>query len=500
MCEHDAAITALGEALTVAERQESRGRSPEDGGLRRPWCYALARWSCLRHLGEQRDGLGSTAYTAPDLTEAARAHRRRELAALAWPEAAGTAPEQREALELAVRHGLSAREVGAVLARSPEAASSLLAGAACEVERTRAALTVVEWGGCSAVSRLAGEDRALLGTALHQELVRHIDECADCRRTAERAMAGVSWPGTAPVTAALTVLEAPRPAVQAAVMAARRARFLHSPRFDKSGFPLDIRERTARRERLRSKAVTTTVVATVVAAPVLALWAAYRGAPTTGEPGDGPVSAAERDKGSDSDSLPYENAGRPGSASPHGRGDGVSVKVDGSSGERKGGDRQPGGARLTVEARSAGQDTVLTLTAGRQAVRWSVVADASWLRLSRSAGELGPGERATVRVSVVDGLEPAGAWAAHLRVAPGGAVVTLRGRGVGSSSAPAPPSSPSPPAESEPTPSSPPSQKPPPSDGPSSPPPPGDDEPSSPPPSDPPSPTPTLSQPAPARG
>ena len=49
------------------------------------------------------------------------------------------------------------------------------------------------------------------------------------------------------------------------------------------------------------------------------------------EPGDGPVSAAERDEGSDSDSLPYENAGRPGSASPHGRGDGVSVKVDGSS-------------------------------------------------------------------------------------------------------------------------------------------------------------------------
>ncbi|MDC7337580.1 hypothetical protein PQR15_15100 [Streptomyces lydicus] len=45
------------------------------------------------------------------------------------------------------------------------------------------------------------------------------------------------------------------------------------------GAPTD---RAARRRRLRARALTTTVVATVVAAPVLALWAAYRGAPATG--------------------------------------------------------------------------------------------------------------------------------------------------------------------------------------------------------------------------
>ena len=56
-----------------------------------------------------------------------------------------------------------------------------------------------------------GRRPLLLGTALRRELVRHVDECPQCRRAAERAMAGVSWPGTAPAAAALAVLEAPAP-------------------------------------------------------------------------------------------------------------------------------------------------------------------------------------------------------------------------------------------------------------------------------------------------
>ena len=58
---------------------------------------------------------------------------------------------------------------------------------------------------------------------------------------------------------------------------------------------MDVKDRGARRDRLRSRAVTTTVVATVVAAPVLALWAAYRGAPLTGESDGATISAADRD-------------------------------------------------------------------------------------------------------------------------------------------------------------------------------------------------------------
>ncbi|WP_180931366.1 sigma-70 family RNA polymerase sigma factor [Streptomyces sp. AJS327] len=493
MCEHEAAITALGEALALAERQRARGRVPRDADLHRPWLYALARWTCLRRL-EECQGTGRAA-TAPDLTEADRTRRRAELAALAWPEAAGTAPEQREALELAIRHGLSSREVAAVLSQSTELATSLLAGAACEVERTRAALTVVESGGCPAVTALAGDDRLLLGSALRRELVRHVDECAACRRAAERAMAGVAWPGTAPTTGALAVLDAPRPAVRAAFAVARRARFLHSPRFDRSAFPLDAKERAARRERLRSRAVTTTVVAAVVAAPVLALWAAYRGGPSAGERRDGgAVSASEHEDRSDLDGVPYENAGRADdSASGKRKKSDLSVRVDGR--EARDADRSaaPRRGRLSVHARQSGPDTLITLTAsGSGPVRWSAVSDASWLRLSRSAGELGAGESTIVRVSLVRELEPTGAWAAHVRLGPSGAVVTVRGRGAGSQ---APPSEPTSPPEERPTPP-PPDEEPPPSED-SSPPP---QEPSEPPSSEPPPSSPTHANPAPAPG
>ncbi len=171
LCDHTAATAVLGDVLAVAERQY--GRCPDDESGRRAWLYALARWACLRELTEQRRrrqgahagrAAGRTPTAGPrseprapgaQSGPAARGdepceEHRRELALLAWPEAAGTTPEQREALELAVRHQLGTAEVAAVLGLAPQAARELLSAAACEVERTRAALAVVETGSCAA--------------------------------------------------------------------------------------------------------------------------------------------------------------------------------------------------------------------------------------------------------------------------------------------------------------------------------------------------------------
>ncbi len=275
LCDHDAATEALGAVLAVAERHEAR--CPEGEEERTSWLYALARWICLRTLTERRrgrqahrrpsaaagnatpagrppaapapgttsapGGTSSTAATdisaatsiaagtaphptrtgphavpedaitpAPAESPAAEA-RRRELATLAWPEAAGTTPEQREALELAVRHRLTPPAVASVLGLEPAAARELLAAAACEVERTRAALTVVETAGCPTVARLTGDHRVLLSATLRRELVRHVDDCPRCRRAAERVDAAGPWPGAtvAPVTARLPLVEARAP-------------------------------------------------------------------------------------------------------------------------------------------------------------------------------------------------------------------------------------------------------------------------------------------------
>lgn len=511
LCDHDEATAALGDVLALAER---RGRHlPQDPCGRRTRLYALARWSCLRRLaaaqqkrpGTHGAGRGDAGRQWPERTpEAAlpddvREHRRHELALLAWPEAAGITPEQREALELAVRHRLAPPDVAAVVGREPATTRELLASAACEVERTRVALAVVETGTCAGVAHLTGDSRMVLSPALRRELVRHVDDCPRCRRTAERAIPG-RWPGTAVTPAELPVLVAPRAALYAAMAHATRARG-DAPRFDRRGFPMDPRDRAARRDRLRTRAVTTTVVATVVAAPVLALWAAYRGTPV-GEARGG-YSAGAREHGADAldgGAGGYENAGNA-STTPgggFGRDGDVSVEVVGVTGRE-------GAAGLEVAAGHSGDTTLITLTAtGPDPVRWSASTRAPWLELSRSSGTLRPHGTVTLKVYVDHLREPSGHWTARVAITPTGSAVSIEGCGrapgtSGPGPAPAPSGTsgptpgtsdpgPSDPAPSEPTsgePSDPPSPAPPdptpgepsPSDPGGSPPPPGGGDP-----------------------
>ncbi|MFF8573382.1 hypothetical protein ACF06L_19445 [Streptomyces sp. NPDC015408] len=444
LCDHTAATDALGDVLALAQRRGNRG--PGSAQDRRAWLYALARWACLRRLTEAKQkrqsshaaGRPAGTSTSDSTTEATatdtpddktRQRHRGELARLAWPEAAGTTPEQREALELAVRHRLAAHEVAAVLGMDLAATRELLASAACEVERTRAALAVVETGTCTGVARLTGDNRYVLSAALRRELVRHVDDCPRCRRTAERAIPG-RWPGTSVTPAELPVLEAPRTALHVAMAHVPRAR-IAAPRFDRRGFPMDPKDRAARRDRLRARAVTTTVVATVVAAPVLALWAAYRGTPVVeGEDGrSSSASEAQGPDGLDGDSTGggYENAGNasttPGAGfGKNGEAD-VSVEVVSVSGA---GEK----SALSVTAGHDGDTTLVTLTAtGDAPVRWSASVGASWLYLSHSSGTLRPGESRTIRVHVDHLREPSGHWTARVAVSPAGAVVTIKGYG-----------------------------------------------------------------------
>ncbi|WP_030599570.1 BACON domain-containing protein [Streptomyces fulvoviolaceus] len=458
LCDHDAATAALGDVLALAEKRHG----PEAAGDRRAWLYALARWACLRKLAEAKQKRQATHAAGrhstekrrsanPPVSDEVREQRRRELAQLAWPEAAGTTPEQREALELAVRHHLAAHEVAAALGMDLATARELLASAACEVERTRAALAVVETGGCPGVARLTGDNQLVLSAAVRKELVRHVDDCPRCRRSAERAIPG-RWPGAMITPAELPVLEAPRAALHVAMAHLPRARAA-APRFDRRGFPMDPKDRAARRDRLRARAVTTTVVATVVAAPVLALWAAYRGAPTGEGPGGGTASASEA-HGPDSldgeaAGTGYENAGNASAKAANrftkdGKPD-VSVEVISVSGVGK-----KGAGNLEVAADNSGDTTLVTLTAtGDAPVRWSATTSASWLYLSQSSGTLEPGESLTIKVYVDHLREPAGYWTARVAISPAGAVISIEGYG------PAPtPSDPGPTAPSDPPPSS----------------------------------------------
>ncbi|MFD5874189.1 hypothetical protein [Streptomyces sp. NPDC060322] len=534
LCDHEAATDALGAVLAIAERQD--GRCPQAEEERKSWLYALARWACLRALTEQRRGRrahrrpsapqgatpagvarpagGRGAHGTPEEaagsagspeSPAAEA-RRRELAQLAWPEAAGTTPEQREALELAVRHGLTPRAVAAVLGLDLGSARELLAGAACEVERTRAALAVVEKGDCPTVARLTGAPQVLLSATLRRELVRHVDDCPRCRRAAERAGASGPWPGaTVAPAAALPVVEAPRPSVRVALTHARRSRS-GAPRFGRTGFPLDPKDHAARRDRLRSRVVTTTVVATVVAAPVIALWAAYRGAPLTGEGRDTAVTATDVDgeAGPDGDPYgPYENAGNARPEDDGGFRDGV--RTPDVSAEVVSVGPGPDGGTLSVAVRpgpSRGRTTIVLTATGDEAVAWSARVDAPWLRLSRSSGTLAPGRSATLHVFVNPSAEPRGPWSARVVLSPSGSAVAITGSGSTAPrpGSPDPSSAPPSPTPSAPAPSTDPTPEPTGSTGPPDPTPTPTDPPTEPPGSPGPTPAPTdeTTEPAPS--
>ncbi|MFJ6385615.1 hypothetical protein ACIQI7_37120 [Kitasatospora sp. NPDC092039] len=288
LCEHDAAADALREVRELARRHGARLAEP---GLLRAWLFSLARYCCLRRLaGDGPDVTGAGAGRAPgaEPDEAEAARRRRELSSLAWPEAAGTDPEQREALELSVRHRLTPLEVAAVLGLPFERTRALLAGAEAEVARTRAALLVLGVGSCPELDRLGGAGAEswrdwVLGPALRRELVQHVVDCPTCRGTAERVAASEAAEGTAGLSG-LALLRAPADlsgaaaatgAVSGLTAAARGAE--PGPRFDQDGFPRHRAPDAGRGLAVRRRVVTTGVLAAVLAAPVVALWAGHRG-------------------------------------------------------------------------------------------------------------------------------------------------------------------------------------------------------------------------------
>ncbi|MEV6212403.1 sigma-70 family RNA polymerase sigma factor [Kitasatospora sp. NPDC051914] len=547
LCEHDAAVAAVGEVRDLALRHGDRLADP---ALRRAWLYALARHCCLRRLEHGADaasdpsdtaapsparetggarhgrdaagparavdtvrrsasaaarragGRGSTARggrsrpggsgpadggaagagpigTGGAPGAAVVAQRRTELAKLAWPEAAGTGPEQREALELAVRHGLAAVEVAAVLGLPAPAAEELLESAGAEVARTRAALLVLGANTCPELAQLGGAGAGgrsgwVLGPALRRELVQHVVDCPTCRGTAGR-VAGELEPGptgleglpllTAPVTVRVgtTAAQVPGGAAGAAFLAGAAAgRRLVSPeqgaaaiRFDQRGFPRH-RAPSAGLAMVRQRVVTTGVLAAVLTAPVAALWAAYRGGESVGaatpvssvrvdSPTGAPdASGAERPDGSGlagaggRDAAPdgLQLAGSAGAETllPAVEGAVVPVPSHGSQALAAADlapvppapPAKPG--LLTVEASEWGSRTVITLTnSGGTTIHWHAEVGVDWLRLSRDEGTLEPGRRITVTVTVDEERVPAGHWTARIALPPSEAVVTLEG-------------------------------------------------------------------------
>jgi DNA-directed RNA polymerase specialized sigma24 family protein len=496
----DAAQVALRDALVVAESHIGQLHSP---GMLRPWLYALARAECLRRqqsLGAAHD----TVIARPDQPDADRR-------LIAWHAVMSLGADEREALELTIRHGMDIPTAALVMSMEPAELDGILSGARVHLEQALAGEILARHGvhGCperaEALRGWAGE----LTVPLRERLVQHARSCEVCGRYLPRNVAATKVFSLLPVPVppqamrlrVMTCFSDPELVGYRMFVAARVTDF------NQFGFPDDEAAPPPRQRRVTARAVWSGPAAAAVAVAVLvaAVFAISRlggfttavqgvssaagsttmgATPTvTGPSGTSPSGSPGR--------KPAGDAGTPGAvnltttqgtgggparlflrASPppaaQGQGPGPGPDRPPSPGSSSPGTGQPTPGQLQVSPSSlvlgTGSTGQLRLTASGGPVSWSASTSTSDIVLSSSGGTIAAGQTVVVTVDITRAQSTSGRGT--ITIGPGGATVAV------SWSNPSPP--PPPPSGSpSPTVSSPsPSPSPPPSHTPSPPPPP----------------------------
>ena len=419
----DAAQVALRDALVVAEADIGQLHSP---GMLRPWLYSIARAECRRR--QQSHGSShDTVIARPDQPDADRR-------LLAWHAVMSLRPDEREALELTIRHDMDTPTAALVMGLPPAEVEGILGQARVHLEQALAGEILARHGvhGCperaEALRGWAGE----LTVPLRERLVRHAGSCEVCGRYLPRNVVAAK---------VFSLLPAPVPPQQ---MRLRVMTCFSDPElvgyrmfvaarvtdFNQLGFPADEAAAPPPQPRVSARSVWSGPAAAAVAVAVLvaavfgisrtggftttvrgvsssANSGAVQPAPTvTRQPGSsGPAGRREPrpPAGSDRPAVAGLTAGprhptrlflRDGTprARPTSRGHSDPEPSSPSPGQLQ---VSPGG--LDLGPASTGQ---LTLTASGGQVTWSAVTSTPDIALSSSGGTIGAGQQVTVTVDI----------------------------------------------------------------------------------------------------
>ncbi|HEY7262691.1 MAG TPA: sigma-70 family RNA polymerase sigma factor [Trebonia sp.] len=201
------AADAVQDTFLIAPSRLTRLSDP---GLLRAWLYAVARSECLRILRS-----GKTAPAAPetqaeadeviDITEGSA--ERARLRALLADTARGLNPDERELLELQLRHGLDPGEVAAVLRMSADRVYVLASKAHDQLEACLAVLLVgrSRHGDCDELEAMLDGWDGQLTVPLRRRVYRHIELCSTCHTRLDlelRPAVLLGWPADAAMAAA----------------------------------------------------------------------------------------------------------------------------------------------------------------------------------------------------------------------------------------------------------------------------------------------------------
>ncbi|SEN64034.1 sigma factor [Nonomuraea pusilla] len=247
--DQDSAADAVHDALVTAHAHVGRLREP---GLLRPWLYALTRSQVRARLAHRTPAAATVPLPGPfpgPFPDPGDEADGPDPAALL----AELGGNEREILELSLRHGLTPGEVGPVLGLTSRQAAARLGRARDRLENAAAAVVLARTGRahCPALSAMLDCLEGPLPPELRRRLSAHIAGCEVCTEGRHRRVSAARLLARVPVAFPPAALR--RRVVETCLDPGRGpARTLIVERgdsFDRAGFPTTDGRRSRRRLR-----------------------------------------------------------------------------------------------------------------------------------------------------------------------------------------------------------------------------------------------------------
>ncbi|MEV0660826.1 RNA polymerase sigma factor [Actinomadura luteofluorescens] len=187
--DQDQAAGALHDALIAAGAHVSCLREPDRF---RGWAYALVRNECMRRLRDP--DRPAQRHEAPEVEDGflddAELARRQEARRLVHAALAGLRGRERESVDLMLRHGLDADEIGGVLGMDARQAAELTSEARARLDGSLAAAYIARAGrgDCPEAATIADDAGWPLPPPVVHRLVQHIRSCGVCGPRCDRTV------------------------------------------------------------------------------------------------------------------------------------------------------------------------------------------------------------------------------------------------------------------------------------------------------------------------
>ena len=177
----DAASDIVHDTFLIASRRAGDIREPD---RLQAWLYTVARRECLRVLRAQRRTTPLAEFDEPaiDPTDPGRAVQAAQVRELVATAATGLSDGDREIIELAVRHDMSAADVAAVLGVGANHAHARISRARTQLLRSLGALLMArsDPAHCDELADLVRGWNGQFTPLLRKRVSRHIERCPRC--------------------------------------------------------------------------------------------------------------------------------------------------------------------------------------------------------------------------------------------------------------------------------------------------------------------------------